>query len=86
MTNKRHTVLYIGSTDNLLRRAKQHKGQYKGFTAKYNVTKLVYYERHNDKKIAIKREKQIKNMLRSKKEILINKFNPGWKDLYDKLS
>ena len=86
MTNKRHTVLYVGMTGDLIRRFKHHKGQYRGFTAKYNVVKLVYYELHKDKKTAFKREKQIKNLLRSKKEMLINKHNLRWRDLYDELS
>lgn len=86
MTNKRNTVLYVGRTDKLFRRVKQHKGQYKGFTSKYNVIKLVYYETHTSKKIAIKRERQIKNLLRKKKEELINKLNPTWKELFEETS
>ena len=86
MTNKRNTVLYVGMTDNLFRRVKQHKRQNKGFTSKYNVVKLVYCEIHNDKKLAIKREKLIKNLLRKKKENLINKFNPTWRDLSEEIS
>jgi putative endonuclease len=81
MTNKRNTVLYTGMTDNLARRTKQHKKQYKGFTAKYNITKLVYYEHHPSRKAAVRRERQIKNLLRRKKEELVNKFNQTWKDL-----
>jgi putative endonuclease len=82
ITNKRNTTLYVGMTENLARRIKQHKGQHKGFTAKYNIDKLVYYEFFKDRKSVMKREKQIKNLLRKKKETLINKFNSGWKDLY----
>ena len=85
MTNNRNTVIYVGRTDNLLKRIRQHKGQYKGFTSKYNVVKLVYYEIYNYKKMAIKREKQLKNLVRRKKEILINQFNPGWEDLYQEI-
>jgi putative endonuclease len=86
MTNQRNTVLYVGMTGNLYKRIKQHKGQYRGFTSKYNVTKLVYYEKCSDKLKAIKKEKQIKNLLRRKKEILINKTNSNWSDLYGMLS
>ncbi|WP_338114307.1 GIY-YIG nuclease family protein, partial [Thermodesulfovibrio thiophilus] len=57
----------------------------KGFTAKYNIVKLVYYEIHEDIKEAIKREKQIKGWLRAKKEELIKTMNPSWKDLYEKI-
>ena len=71
--------------DNLKRRIRYHKGRYKGFTARYNVTQLVYYELHPDRKSASKRERQLKNLVRRKKEALVNKFNPNWKDLYDNL-
>ena len=82
LANKRNTTLYVGRANNLARRIKQHKGQYKGFTAKYNIYKLVYYEFCEDRKTATKREKQIKNLLRKKKEALILKFNSNWRDLY----
>lgn len=62
----------------------QHKS-IPGFTAKYNLTRLVYYEAHADINEAIKREKQIKNLVRRKKIDLIEKENLGWKDLYDGL-
>lgn len=84
LTNKYNRVLYIGVTSSLKRRIYEHKGHFKkGFTQRYNVDKLVYYELFSKPLEAIKREKTLKNLLRSKKEALINKFNLGWKDLYE---
>jgi putative endonuclease len=75
-------VLYVGVTNNLERRVFQHKEKtFRGFTAKYGVAKLVYYEPWNDIRRAINREKQIKAWRRSKKTTLIEAANPGWKDL-----
>jgi len=87
-TNKRNTVLYTGITNNLMRRESQHKEKQdkKGFTARYNVNKLVYIEEYIDAYTAISREKQIKNLLRSKKIRLIEKVNPSYEDLSDELS
>ena len=82
LTNKTKTVLYTGITNNLRRRIYEHKNKLiDGFTKRYNVDRLVYYEMTSDVKVAIKREKQIKNLLRRKKEELINTFNPDWDDL-----
>ncbi len=82
LTNKTKTVLYTGVTNNLQRRIYEHKNKLiDGFTKRYNVDRLVYYEMTSDVKSAIKREKQIKNLLRRKKEELINTFNPDWDDL-----
>ena len=82
LTNKTKTVLYTGVTNNLRRRIYEHKNKLiDGFTKRYNVDRLVYYEMTSDVKVAIKREKQIKNLLRRKKEELINTFNPDWGDL-----
>ena len=80
-----NTVLYIGVTNNLVRRVYEHKNKVdtKSFTARYNVNKLVYYETTNSIESAIEREKQIKAGARKKKEALINAFNPEWKDLYE---
>lgn len=73
LTNKTKTVLYTGVTNNLERRMYEHKNKLiDGFTKKYNVDRLVYYEVASDAKNAIIREKQIKNLLRCKKEALIN--------------
>lgn len=82
-TNKIHNVFYTGATNNLLNRNNQHKSQDNkiSFTAKYNITKLVYYEIFNNIYDAISREKQIKGGSRKKKIALINKLNPMWKDL-----
>ncbi|GAB3636525.1 GIY-YIG nuclease family protein [Hymenobacter arcticus] len=82
LTNPYHTVLYIGVTNNLERRVSQHKaGAQEGFTKKYNVTKLVYFEQSPDVKQAIEREKQLKAGSRAKKLALINELNPTWQDL-----
>ncbi|MCB0119498.1 MAG: GIY-YIG nuclease family protein [Anaerolineales bacterium] len=84
MTNKYNRVLYTGVTSNLLRRVTEHKQKtVEGFTSRYNVTKLVYYEEHNTMEEAIAREKQIKGGSRKKKLYLIKSKNPMWKDLYD---
>ncbi|WP_072318193.1 GIY-YIG nuclease family protein [Sinomicrobium oceani] len=82
MTNQRNTVLYVGVTSDLIKRVYQHKTKaYKGFTAKYNCDKLVYFEEFSDINEAIAREKQIKKGNRKRKEILIQKTNTEWKDL-----
>jgi len=84
LTNKNNSVLYSGITNSLMRRIWEHKSKLiDGFTKKYNVTKLVYYESFDNPSDAIKREKQIKAGSRKKKKELINKFNPGWKELYN---
>ncbi len=81
MTNRSGT-LYIGVTNDLVRRVWQHKSkQVEGFTKKYNLTKLVYFEVGADIAAAIEREKQLKGWLRGKKLALITKSNPDWKDL-----
>jgi len=83
MTNSNNTVIYTGVTNNLKSRVFQHKNKViKGFTEKYNVTKLVYYEIFDNSYNAISREKQIKAGPRKKKIDLINKVNSRWKDLY----
>jgi len=81
MTNSSRT-LYTGITDNLVRRVYEHKNKLiKGFTQKYNITRLVYYEITSDVQAAIQREKQIKGWLRKKKIALIEAANPKWEDL-----
>ena len=81
MTNKSRT-LYTGVTNNLMRRVLEHKNKLvKGFTSKYNIQFLVYYEASTDIHAAIAREKQIKGWLRAKKIALIDSVNPEWKDL-----
>ena len=86
MTNRTSTVLYTGVTNNLRRRAYEHKQKLvEGFTKKYNVVKLVYFEVFGDCCSAIQREKQIKSGPRRKKEELINNINKDWRDLYEDL-
>ncbi len=84
LTNKSNKVLYTGVTNDLERRCFEHKSKrIKGFTQKYNVDKLIYYESYDFVDLAIDREKQIKGYSRAKKISLINEFNPEWKDLYN---
>ena len=86
MTNKNNRVLYTGITNDLKRRVYEHREKLvSGFTGKYNVTKLVYYEILEDPENAILREKQIKAGSRQKKIDLIKSFNQEWNDLYDGL-
>lgn len=82
MTNKQNKVLYTGVTNNLQRRVYEHKNKIgNGFTAKYNVNKLVYYQHFENSIDAIASEKRIKAGSRKKKIELIEKMNPGWNDL-----
>lgn len=84
MTSQQNTVLYTGVTNNLIRRVWEHKEKiYKGFTAKYNVSKLVYFEEYPEITAAIAREKQIKGGSRQDKVDLVNALNPAWQDLYE---
>ena len=84
LSNKNDTVLYVGMTNNLMRRVWEHKSKLiAGFTKKYNVDKLVYFESFDNPEEAIKREKQLKAGPRKKKIELINNLNPEWKDLYN---
>ena len=86
LTNKGRSVLYIGVTNDLLRRVWEHKnGVVEGFSSRYHLHNLVYYEIFQDELNAIKREKQLKRYRRAWKEEMIDKFNPLWRDLYDDL-
>ena len=86
LTNKYNTVLYTGVTNDLKRRVYEHREKLvSGFTKKYNVYKLVFYEAVESIESAIQREKQIKGGSRQKKVDLINGMNPGWRDLYQEL-
>ncbi|MDZ7657743.1 GIY-YIG nuclease family protein [Fodinibius sp.] len=86
MTNTHHTVLYTGMTGDIICRGWQHKHRLvEGFTKRYNCTKLVYIEECDCPQDAIDREKQIKRWTRKKKEVLIERLNPKWKDLYEEL-
>lgn len=82
LTNKNDTIMYIGVTNDLKRRLYEHKSkQVDGFTKKYNVYKLVYFEKYSDIDNAIAREKQLKHWVRSKKNLLVETQNPNWDDL-----
>ena len=86
MTNKNNTVIYTGVTSNLTKRIYEHReGLIDGFTKKYNIKKLVYYEIADDIESAIAREKQVKAGSRKKKIELIKSMNPEFKDLYDEI-
>ena len=82
MTNCNNKVMYVGMTNNLERRVYEHKHKLiKGFTEKYNVNKLVYFEETSDVYAAISREKEIKKWRREKKNNLVLRMNPQWEDL-----
>jgi putative endonuclease len=86
MTNKGHSVLYTGVTSDLKKRVYQHKEKMvPGFTGRYNVNKLVFYEVTPDVRSAIEREKQIKGGSRAKKTTLVESMNSTWEDLYNSL-
>jgi len=87
LASKRNGTLYIGVTNDLLRRVYEHKNDFvKGFTSKYGVHQLVFYEQCESHESAITREKQIKEWQRKWKPELIEKLNPLWKDLYDEFT
>jgi len=86
ITNHNNAVLYTGVTSSLKARIWQHKNKtLDGFSKKYNLGKLVYYEIYADAASAITREKEVKKMLRKEKFLLVKNFNPDWEDLYDKI-
>ena len=86
MANKHNTTLYTGVTNDLKRRVAEHKLHInKSFTDRYNAENLVYFETCNDITTAIHREKQLKKWHREWKEVLINEFNPEWKDLAEEI-
>ena len=86
LSNKTRTVLYTGMTNDLQRRVYEHRNNLiKGFTTRYNIKDLIYYESYHDVGLAIEREKQIKAGSRKKKLELIQKINLNLKDLYDEL-
>ena len=86
VTNKKLGILYTGMTNNMKYRSWQHKHkQVKGFTSRYNLDKLVWYQQFQYVQDAIAREKEIKGWSRKKKITLIESKNPEWKDLYDSL-
>ena len=86
LTNKSDKVIYVGVTNDLRRRLYEHKNELvEGFTKKYHVHKLVYYEAYKEVKNAILREKRLKGLLRIRKNELVESMNPEWIDLSDKL-
>ena len=86
MTNKNNTTFYVGVTNDLVRRVWEHKNKiHKGFTARYNLNKLVYYEVYDDELTAILREKTLKDRSRQYKIDLIRAVNSDCNDLYDSL-
>ena len=88
MSNERNTVIYTGVTNDIVRRGYEHKNHLDpySFTARYHVTKLVYYEVFKEPRYAIEREKQIKGWSRKKKDMIISSFNPEWQDLYSEFT
>ena len=86
ITNESNSTLYIGFTNDIIRRITEHKLKIiKGFSSRYNLNKLVYFEQTTDVVSAISREKQLKTFSREKKDNLIKSINPKWCDLYDDL-
>ena len=86
ITNRHNTTLYIGVTSNLIQRIYQHKNKLvQGFSARYNLNKLFYFEQFEDMDNAIVREKRLKLWKRDWKNRLINEINPSWRDLYPDL-
>ena len=87
MANKSNTVIYTGITKDLIRRVYEHRHHLDpaSFTARYNVTRLVYYEVTTDVRVAIEREKQIKSWNRKRKNKLVETMNPQWQDLWESI-
>ena len=86
LASRRNGTLYIGMTDNLLRRVWEHRiGAVPGFTREYGVKMLVWYEAHESRPSAFQRERQLKKWNRAWKLELIERTNPGWRDLYNEL-
>ena len=87
LASRRNGTLYVGMTDNLIRRVWEHRiGAVPGFTRKYGVKMLVWYEQHETREMAFQRERQLKKWNRAWKLQLIERFNPTWKDLAVDLS
>ncbi|PIR39396.1 MAG: excinuclease ABC subunit C [Alphaproteobacteria bacterium CG11_big_fil_rev_8_21_14_0_20_39_49] len=86
ISNRKNGILYTGITSNLQKRVWEHKNKViDGFSKKYNLNNLIYYEPHANAENAIKREKRLKKYKREQKIKLIEKENPNWEDLYEKL-
>jgi putative endonuclease len=87
LASRRNGTLYIGMTDDLVRRAWEHRtGTIPGFTRKYGIKMLVWFEQHETRESALQRERQLKKWNRSWKLQLIERFNPSWEDLADELT
>ena len=87
LANATNVAIYTGVTNNLIRRVWEHKenADPKSYTAKYHIHKLVYYEETTDVRIALEREKQIKDWNRKRKNQLVESMNPSWRDLYPEI-
>ncbi|HEY5410009.1 MAG TPA: GIY-YIG nuclease family protein [Caulobacteraceae bacterium] len=86
LASERNGTLYVGSTDALIARVSQHQQKLRpGFTSKYGVDQLVWYEIHDTREGAFRRERQMKKWNRAWKIELIERFNPGWRDLFEDL-
>jgi putative endonuclease len=86
LSSQRNGTLYIGSTDSLTKRMYEHRDKVRqGFTAEYGVDRLVWYEQFETRESAFRRERRMKKWNRAWKLALIERFNPGWRDLYDSL-
>jgi putative endonuclease len=86
LASQRNGTLYAGMTDDLIRRMVEHRGNtFDGFTARYGVFQLVWFEEHPDRQLAFRRERQIKERRRLWKIGLIERMNPNWRDLTDEL-
>ena len=86
MTNRSNSVLYIGVTNDLVRRIYEHKNKLiEGFTKRYNLTKLIYFECIENINVAIAREKQLKGWRRNKKDAIIRQMNPNLNDLFESI-
>lgn len=84
VTNSYDSTLYIGVTNNLRRRIWEHREKLiEGFTKRYNLAKIVYFEEYHDVREAIAREKYLKGWKRDRKQVLVASKNPGWKDLWE---
>jgi putative endonuclease len=86
LASRRNGTIYVGSTTDLVKRIWEHKNKViPGFTEKYNVNQLVYYESHQEIMEAARRERRLKNWCRKWKLNIIEQFNPTWRDLYDEI-
>lgn len=86
LASRRDGAIYVGITSDLVKRVYEHRGKFvPGFTSRYNITRLVWFELHDDPIAAISREKELKKWRRAWKIALIEKINPEWRDLYEEI-